>query len=111
MSTSSLDDAFGIDLHALHLLLAVHDDGHHAAAGGRLDAQIVHLLLQALLHLLRLFHHLLDVHRRLHLLDVSDLSRKHVEHRLNRGVGHGFGLEIRRASAVPSMTRPTSTTG
>src|SRR6185503_9037206 len=38
------------------------DDGDHAAAGGRLDAELRHLLLQALLHLLRLLHHGLDVH-------------------------------------------------
>src|SRR5207244_3615390 len=39
------------------------DDGDHAAAGVALDAQLGHLLLQTLLHLLRLFHHLLNVHR------------------------------------------------
>ena len=41
---------------------AVDDDGDHAAAGVALDLQLGHLLLQALLHLLRLLHHLLDVH-------------------------------------------------
>src|SRR5204863_2867500 len=52
----------GIDRHRLDLLGAVDDDGHHAAAGVAFDAQLGHLLLQALLHLLRLLHHLLDVH-------------------------------------------------
>src|SRR5205807_6775270 len=55
-------DDLGIDLQRLHLLGAVDDNGDHAAAGVALDAQIGHLLLQALLHLLRLLHHLLDVH-------------------------------------------------
>src|SRR5439155_5170226 len=64
-------DHFGIDLHRLHLLRAVDDDGHHAAARVAFDAQFGHLPLQALLHLLRLLHHLL------HLLDVhiSSTSR------------------------------------
>ena len=53
---------FGIDLQRLDLLGAIHHHGHHAAARGRLDAQFGHLLLQALLHLLRLLHHLLNVH-------------------------------------------------
>src|SRR6266542_3541005 len=51
-----------IERDPLYLLVAVHDDGDHAAAGGRLDMRFGHLLLQALLHLLRLFHHALDVH-------------------------------------------------
>src|SRR6185295_17702576 len=55
-------DHLGIDLQLLHLLRAVDDDSDHAAAGVALDAQIGHLLLQALLHLLRLLHHLLNVH-------------------------------------------------
>ena len=64
-------DDLGIDLQRLDLLGAVDDDGHHAAAGIPLDPQFGHLLLQALLHLLRLLHHLL------HLLDVhiSSTSR------------------------------------
>src|SRR5262249_54061091 len=52
----------GVDPDRLHLLRAVDDDRHHAAAGVPLDAEVGHLLLQALLHLLRLLHHLLDVH-------------------------------------------------
>src|SRR5215203_3168972 len=52
----------GVDLQRLQLLVAVDDDRDHAAAGGRLDAEFGHLLLKALLHLLRLLHHLLDVH-------------------------------------------------
>src|SRR6185312_3157675 len=44
------------------LLGAVDGDGHHAAAGVALDAQFGHLPLQPLLHLLRLLHHLLNVH-------------------------------------------------
>src|SRR5688572_10938177 len=57
-----LGDDLGIDLDRLQLLGAVHGDGDHAAAGRGLDAQLGHLLLQALLHLLRLLHHGLDVH-------------------------------------------------
>src|SRR5207237_10345331 len=34
----------------------------HAPAGVALDAQLGHLFLQALLHLLRLLHHLLNIH-------------------------------------------------
>ena len=45
---------FGIDLHAQQVLLAVHFDGDHAAAGRGLDANQGDLLLHALLHLLRL---------------------------------------------------------
>ena len=73
------------------------------AAGRRLDPQLGHLLLQALLHLLRLLHHLLDVHRgprgrglgsaRLHFLDVADLRREHVQHRLHAGVGERLLLQ------------------
>src|SRR4029079_4101725 len=55
-------DDLRIDLHGLHLLGAVDDDGDHAAAGVAFDAQLGHLLLQVLLHLLRLLHHVLDVH-------------------------------------------------
>src|SRR5439155_20811011 len=60
-----------VDFDRLHQLGAVDDDGDHPAAGVALDAQLGHLLLQALLHLLRLLHHLL------HLLDVhiSSTSR------------------------------------
>ena len=54
-------DDLGIDLERLQLLGAVDDDGDHAAAGGAFDAQLGHLLLQALLHLLRLLHHLLNL--------------------------------------------------
>src|SRR3954469_6199538 len=57
-----LRDHFRIDLEGLNLLRAIDGDGDHAAAGVALDAQFGHLLLQALLHLLRLLHHLLDVH-------------------------------------------------
>jgi hypothetical protein len=55
-------DDLRIDLHGLNLLGAVDDDGDHAAAGVAFHAQLGHLLLQVLLHLLRLFHHVLDVH-------------------------------------------------
>src|SRR3954453_6527040 len=57
-----LRDNLGIDGDRLHLLAAVDDHRHHAAAGVALDAEAGHLLLQAILHLLRLLHHLLDVH-------------------------------------------------
>src|SRR5262252_2597021 len=56
-------DHFGVDFDRLQLLGAVHHDRHHAAAGRGLDAHLGHLLLQALLHLLRLFHHVLKIHR------------------------------------------------
>src|SRR5262245_21755720 len=52
----------GIDLERLNLLGAVDHDGHHAAAGVALDAQLGGLLLQPLLRLLRLLHDLLDIH-------------------------------------------------
>ncbi len=48
---------------ALQMLVAAHRHGDHAAAGRRLDAHVRHLLLKALLHLLRLLHHFLYVHR------------------------------------------------
>ena len=57
-------DDFRIDPDRQHLLGAVDGDGHHAAAGVAFDAQLVHLFLQALLHLLRLFQHLLHVRHR-----------------------------------------------
>jgi len=52
---------FRVDLHAQHILLAVHFDRDHSAAGGRLDADQRDLLLHLLLHLLGLFHHGLHV--------------------------------------------------
>src|SRR5438105_9957583 len=52
----------GVDLQRLNLLCAVDDDGDHPASGAGLDAKRLHLLLQTLLHLLRLLHHLLNVH-------------------------------------------------
>src|SRR3954454_10964173 len=55
-------DDLGIDRDRLHLLRAVHADGDHAAARVAFDAGGRHVLLQALLHLLRLLHHVLDVH-------------------------------------------------
>src|SRR5687767_12834424 len=61
-----LDIVFGhdfrVDLYRLQLLGAVDDDCHHAAAGRRFDTQVGHLLLQTLLHLLRLLHHVRNVH-------------------------------------------------
>src|SRR4051812_41755095 len=54
---------FGIDLQREHLLGAVHGHGDHAAAGVALDLHLGHLLLHALLHLLRLLHELLRIHR------------------------------------------------
>src|SRR5688572_6105764 len=57
-----LRDDLGINGDGLHLLGAVDDDGHHPAAGRRLDPQVGHLLLQAFLHLFRLLHHGCDVH-------------------------------------------------
>src|SRR5439155_13287545 len=62
-------DHLGIDCDRLQLLVAADDDGDHAAAGRRLDAEVGHLFLEALLHLLRLLHHRLDVH------GVSSTSR------------------------------------
>ena len=61
MSTSSFDTT-SIDFDGLELLGAVDDDADHAAAGAGLDAELGHLFLEALLHLLRLLHHLLDIH-------------------------------------------------
>src|SRR5690606_18097916 len=46
----------------LQVFLAVDDDGDHAAAGGGLDAHLLGLPLQLLLELLRLLHHLADIH-------------------------------------------------
>src|SRR5262249_17784786 len=56
-----LRDHFRIDLDSEKLLGAVERGGHHAAAGGCLHAERGHLLLQPLLHLLRLLHHLLNL--------------------------------------------------
>ena len=71
------------------------DDGDHSAAGAAFHAEFGHLLLQGRLHLLRLLHHLLDVHRvsDLHLLDVPDFRREHFEKRLHPGIGKGLFLE------------------
>src|SRR5262249_53860005 len=65
------------DPQGLHLLRAIDDDGHHASAGIALDAQFGHLFLQPLLHLLRLLHHLLNVHSltRANLAHISSTSR------------------------------------
>src|SRR5205807_10280624 len=52
---------FGIDLDRLHLLAAVDDHRHHPAARVAFDLEVGHLFLQASLHLLRLFHHLLNL--------------------------------------------------
>ena len=90
-----LRDDLGIDLERLQLLRAVDDDGDHAAAGGGLDAQLGHLLLQALLHLLRLLHHLLNL-LRVHISSTSRISAgKHFEQRLHAGVGERLLLERR----------------
>src|ERR1700682_1440879 len=55
-------DDFGVDLQRLNLFGAVHDHSDHTTTGIALDLELRHLLLQALLHLLRLLHHLLNVH-------------------------------------------------
>ena len=109
-------DDFGIDLDRLQLLVAADDDGHHAAAGGRLDAQLGHLLLQALLHLLRLLHHGLDVHNRLrvlalHLFYVPDFRGEHIEHRLHRGRRHRFRLQVALFSAAHPGIRDSRAIG
>ena len=52
---------FGVDLDGEHVLLPVHLHRDHAAAGGGFDADLGDLLLELLLHLLRLAHHLLHV--------------------------------------------------
>src|SRR6185436_624881 len=54
---------FRIDRDLLQVLVAVDRDGDHAAAGGGLHGELRHFTLQALLHLLRLLHHVLDAHR------------------------------------------------
>src|SRR5688572_3256997 len=54
---------FRIDRDLLQMLMAVHGDGDHTAPSSGLHGQLGHLLLQALLHFLRLLHHVLDVHR------------------------------------------------
>jgi hypothetical protein len=80
-------DNLRIDFEGLHLFGTVHDHGHHPAAGVPLDAGLGHLLLQAILHLLRLLHHLLHLLKvHLHFLDVADLRRENLEHRLHTGV-------------------------
>jgi hypothetical protein len=56
---------FGVDLDFEQVLLAVHLHGDHAAAGGGFDPDLGDLLLELLLHLLCLAHHLL------HLLHVA----------------------------------------
>ena len=51
----------GLDLHREQVLLPVHGHRHHAAAGRGFHLDLRDLLLQLLLHLLRLAHHLLHV--------------------------------------------------
>ena len=96
----------GVDPQALDLLVSVQHHGHHAAAGGGFDLELAQLMLQARLHLLRLLHHLLNVHEvesgkrfggvgaLLDLLDILDLTAEDVEHRLHRGIGLGLGFEL-----------------
>src|SRR5204863_7591235 len=48
-------------------------DRDHAAAGGGFDGERGHLLLQAVLHLLRLFHHLLNL-LGIHISSTSRIS-------------------------------------
>src|SRR5262245_12733270 len=69
-----LRDDFRVDLESLNLLETVDHDGHHAAPRRGLDCQLRHLLLQPLLHLLRLFHHLLDVHGSPYISSTSRIS-------------------------------------
>ncbi len=64
------------------MLVAVDDDRDHAAAGGGLDGQLRHFTLQALLHLLRLLHHVLNTHQRS--LDGRLFDREYFEHGLDR---------------------------
>ena len=52
----------GVDRHGEQVLVPVDGDRHHPAAGGRLHAQLAHLLLEPLLRLLRLLHHCLKIH-------------------------------------------------
>ena len=54
--------AFLFDLDGEQLFESVHFDGDHPAARRCLDYSRFHLLLQLLLHLLRLLHQLLHVH-------------------------------------------------
>src|SRR2546425_186036 len=56
-----LDD-LGRDAHGEELVGAAHGHAHHAATGRGLDLHLGDLLLQLLLHLLRLLHQRLDVH-------------------------------------------------
>src|SRR5688500_18699915 len=64
-----------VDRDRQQLFGAVDDDRDHAAAGGRFDAQLSHLLLQLLLHLLGLLHHGLDIHR--YISSTSRISAGH----------------------------------
>src|SRR4029079_633417 len=57
---------FGVDLDAGDVLVAVHLDGHHAAARRPFDADQRDLFLHLLLHLLGLLHHGLHVTGHLH---------------------------------------------
>src|ERR671920_394746 len=60
------------DFERLNLLRAIDDDRHHPAASIPFDLQFGHLLLHAVLHLLRLLHHLLDIHA--HISSTSRIS-------------------------------------
>ena len=64
ISTSSFETTSGSIFSDCTCLRAVDDDRDHAAAGVAFDPELGHLLLQALLHLLRLLHHLLNIHGR-----------------------------------------------
>src|SRR5262245_55053504 len=55
---------FRIDHDPLQVLVAVDGDRDHAAARSGLHRQLRHFPLQALLHFLRLLHHVLDPHQR-----------------------------------------------
>ena len=65
---------FGVDLHREQVLLAVHLHAHHAAAGRGFHFDLRDLLLQLLLHLLRLPHHLLHVAGHFHVRTPSDFE-------------------------------------
>jgi hypothetical protein len=89
---------FRVDLHGQNVLLAVHLDRHHASSGGGLHTDLRDLALEALLHLLRLLHHLLHVSGHLHGALLA--GRRSIFE-----VSHGSHLAPREHSAEPLNLR------
>ncbi len=106
ISTSSFDTTSGSILIDEELLGAVERDRHHAAAGGGFDRERGHLLLQALLHLLRLLHHLLNL-LGIHISSTSRISAgktSSIAWTPASASASSFNADFRSASPRPCLT-------